>query len=342
MSDDSRLDDRAWLTSHDPQGMLDAVEASIDQWRHGFETARGAELAPCSPRRICVCGMGGSGIAGDVLAAVTATRSPIPVAVVKGFDLPAWVDAETLVIGVSHSGNTEETIACVEAALRRDADVVAVAGGGRLAELAADAAVSLVEVQAQDLMPRAALPALSSAVLCVARHAGVLDDLEELEEDLFDALDVALSRWGPERPSTENLAKQLALGIVDRSPWIWGQEGPLAVAAMRFKCQLNENAKMAASWAVVPEALHNEIVPLEDAPALVLLRSDTERAGIAQRLDALDAPAAATVRIPGDDDLGIVGAGALFGDLVSVYCAALRGVDPTPIEPIMRLKDALS
>jgi glucose/mannose-6-phosphate isomerase len=341
LKDASRLDDRAFLSAHDPQGMLEAVEGSIQQWRDGFRHAHGAQLAPCNPRAICVCGMGGSGIAGDVLAAVAATRSRIPVAVVKGFDLPTWVDDSTLVIGVSYSGHTEETIACVESALRRGADLVAVARGGKLAELAADTAISFVEIEAGGLMPRAALPSLASAVLCVAQHAGALDDLETLEEEMLDALDTAIERWGPDRNFVDNEAKDLASSIVGTAPWIWGQEGALGVVAMRFKCQLNENAKMPASWAVVPEALHNEIVPMEDAGTTVILRSHTERAGISRRLDALDATSAIEVRIPGEGDLALIAAGALLADLTSIYCAALRGVDPSPIQPIVRLKEAL-
>jgi glucose/mannose-6-phosphate isomerase len=242
---------------------------------------------------------------------------------------------------VSYSGHTEETIACVESAMRRGADLVAVARGGKLAELAADTAISFVEIEAGGLMPRAALPSLASAVLCVAQHAGALDDLETLEEEMLDALDTAIERWGPDRNFVDNEAKDLASSIVGTAPWIWGQEGALGVVAMRFKCQLNENAKMPASWAVVPEALHNEIVPMEDAGTTVILRSHTERAGISRRLDALDATSAIEVRIPGEGDLALIAAGALLADLTSIYCAALRGVDPSPIQPIVRLKEAL-
>lgn len=335
------LDDLAFLTAQDPSGMLESVEGSAEQWRAGFAAARAMDLPPIDADAVCVCGMGGSGISGDVLAAIAATRSPIPVVVNKGFDLPAWVGDRTLVVCVSYSGDTEETVACAEDALHRKAQCVFVARGGALGTLADDAGVPRIAVEPGGLMPRAALPALASAVLAVGARAGAVPDMDTLVAEALDVVSDATQRWRSDAQTDRNVAKDLASAIAARTPAIWGQEGVLGVVAMRWKCQLNENAKMPASWAVVPEALHNEIVPAEDADTIVVLRSDIERDGVQRRIDALDLANAIEVRVPGTGDLAVFAAGALLGDLVSVYCAALRGVDPTPIEPIARLKRAL-
>jgi len=338
-----RLDDRAFLGAHDGGGMLDVILSSPERWREGLawrEDMRIA-LADIEATGVVVCGMGRSGIAGDVLAAIASTRSAIPVVVVKGFDLPAWVGEGALVICVSYSGDTDETVLCAEAAIRSGARVIVIAHGGRLADIAERSGSAHIVPGPAGLMPRAALPSLASAVLAIGERAGCVPDLAELEKDALDALAEGLRMWGPDSPAARNEAKTLAAQIVDRSPAIWGQEGVLAVAAMRFKGQLNENAKMLASWAVVPEALHNEIVAAADAPCIVVLRSATERESIERRIQALGMDNVIEARALGEGDLAVLASAALFGDLVSVYCAALRGVDPTPIEPIRRLKSAL-
>src|SRR5437867_4523585 len=121
--------------------MLGVVESTPEMWRDSFEAARAAPLPAWSVQNAVVCGMGGSGISGDVLCAVAATRSPFPVAVVKGFDLPLWIGSESLVVCVSYSGDTEEAVACFDAARNRGAQIAVVAGAGALATRAADAGV---------------------------------------------------------------------------------------------------------------------------------------------------------------------------------------------------------
>jgi glucose/mannose-6-phosphate isomerase len=182
---------------------------------------------------------------------------------------------------------------------------------------------------------------LASAALTVGARAGAIPDLDDLVAEALDVAGDALARWRSDSKEERNLAKDLAHALSADVPAIWGQEGVLGVAAMRWKCQLNENAKMPASWATIPESLHNEIVPAEEAGPIVVLRSDTERSGIQRRIDALDLPNATEVRVPGGGDLAVFMAAALLGDLVSLYCAALRGVDPTPIEPSARLNRAI-
>ncbi len=335
MFDPAVLDDPARLAARDPSGMLTAVEGSLDQWRDGFARARGAGLTS-KPDALVVCGMGGSGIAGDVVAAIAATRASVPVAVVKGYHLPAWVGSGARVVAISYSGDTAETVMCLEDARRRGCEVVVVAGGGALAAAATDASLPRIEPE-KGLMPRAAFPSLAASALAAAE--GAVPGLSDLETELVPVLQQALAKWGSAVPGDRNEAKLLALSLAGGTPSIWGQEGVLAVGAQRWKCQMNENAKMPASWAVAPEALHNAIVSLEKE-TVVLLRSDVEQASLARALDAVAAsnPAVIVARVPGDGDLALLASAVLFGDLVSVYCAALLEVDPTPVEPIARLK----
>ncbi|MFN2640449.1 MAG: SIS domain-containing protein [Actinomycetota bacterium] len=321
--------------------MLAVVESTPDMWRDSFAAARAAALPAWSVANVVVCGMGGSGISGDVLSVIASTRAAIPVAVVKGVDLPRWAGDETLVICVSYSGDTEETLACFDVARNRGAQLAVVAAGGALEARAAETGVPCIVPTPGGLMPRAAFAALAASVLVVGERAGLVPDLDGEINAALDACREGLGRWRAVVRSDENDAKRLAHALVGTRPHIWRQEGVLGVAASRWKTQLNENAKLHASSAVMPEALHNEIVPLDPGDALVILRAEIEKASIAARIDALASYEPWNAWSFGTSDLAILASSVLFGDLVSVYCAALRGVDPTPIEPIKRLKQAL-
>jgi len=351
------LDDPARLTAADPGRMLDVVEAADEHWRDAIARARSVDLAHVPDHAgltsVVVCGMGGSGIAGDVAACVAAGRSALPVTVVKGFELPAFVGSHTLVVLSSYSGGTEETLSCFRQAHDRGAPIVTVATGGELAELAHAHDAPCV-IPAAGMMPRAAFPYLAGAVLIVLERLGVLPDLSAELIETDEVLREQTATLGRNAPTDSNLAKQIAGALKGRTPFVWGQEGPLSVAAARWATQLHENAKVAAFSAVVPELTHNvivgatgESVPL-DRFAVVTLRASAEDARVGRRLDAalrLVGPHVGAVieaHARGSGVLARLASAVQLGDLVSVYLAFLNGVDPTPIEPIERLKAELT
>ncbi|MGH2785357.1 MAG: bifunctional phosphoglucose/phosphomannose isomerase [Actinomycetota bacterium] len=351
------LDDLARLSAADPGRMLDAVEAADEHWRDAIARARAVDLTHLPDHSlltsVVVCGMGGSGIAGDVAACLATGRSSIPVVVVKGFELPAFVGPHTLVVLCSYSGGTEETLACFEQARDRGAPIVAVATGGMLAEFAHAHGAPCV-VPAAGMMPRAAFPYLAGGVLILLERLGVLPDLtaELIETD--EVLREQMATLGRAVPVDDNLAKQIAGALQGRTPFIWGQEGPLTVAALRWKTQLHENAKVSAFSAAVPELTHNEIVGSSGSSVslervvVVALRTASEDVRVGRRLDAalrLVAPhvgAVVEAHARGSGVLARLASAVQLGDLVSVYLAFLNGVDPTPIEPIDRLKAELT
>jgi glucose/mannose-6-phosphate isomerase len=207
---------------------------------------------------------------------------------------------------------------------------------------------------AAGLQPRAAFPYLAAAALVVLERVGVLPDITGDLVEMDDLLSEQSARCGGAAPSSDNPAKQIAAGLEGRLPVVWGQEGHLGVAAMRWKTQLNENAKVPAYTTSLPELGHNEIVglgpgaPPADRLAVVALRPGNEDPRISRRVDAAlrfarDAGAATTeASVRGASALAQLAAAAQLGDLVSVYLAVLRGVDPTPVEAIARLKAEVS
>jgi glucose/mannose-6-phosphate isomerase len=353
----SLLDDDARLTAVDPSGMLAAVEASAESWRDGVARARAVDLTHIPHHDhlagVVVCGMGGSGIAGDVAAVAAAAGGAMPVTCVKGFRLPAFVGAHHLVVLVSYSGDTEETLACFREAHDRGAQLVAITTGGTLGAMAHQHAFPGI-VPAAGLQPRAAFPYLAAGVLVVLERVGVLADLTADLVEIDDVLREQTAQCGGATKALDNPAKTIAGALVGTMPVVIGQDGHLAVAAARWKTQLNENAKVPAMATSLPEFGHNEVVGIgPGAPdasrlAFVALRPSGEDPRLSRRIDAVLAMArdagAQTIEaaVRGGGAMAQLAAAAQLGDLVSVYLAVLRGVDPTPTDAISRLKAELS
>lgn len=349
----ARLDDPAALRRADPGGMLDLVASAGRQARDALDAAAAADLRGPLPSTVVVAGMGGSGIAGDVLAALAAPAATVPVLTVKHDRLPRFVRAGTLVIALSYSGNTDETVAAAQQALQVGARLVAVTSGGRLAELAHAAGAPVVGLPA-GMPPRAALWSLTVPVLAVAEAAGVLPAALAHVPAAADVLDAEAAALGPDVPGETNPAKQAAARLAGTLPVVWGTGLLGAVAATRFRCQCNENAKISAVSAAVPEADHNDVMGLEGGPGpgrtLVLLRDlPGEHPRDAVRVDAvlsalgLSGPAAPLRRDAGDGpDLVRFARLVAFADYTSVYLGLARGVDPTAVRTIDHVKELVA
>ena len=349
-----RLDDPGAFAAADPTDFLRAVEGLPDQLVEALEIAHAAEGLPSGEgvRSIAILGMGGSGISGELCRSLLAPVATVPVATVRDYDLPAWVGQDTLVFAVSYSGNTEETLAAVAEAARRGARVVAVTTGGALAEEAAVGGYAAVTVPG-GLMPRAALGYVGLPPLVVCARLGLAPGLDADLAAVPALVGRRMQECGRGVPSEGNLAKQLAGRLAGTLPVIWGTEGLAGCAAYRWKCQINENAKAYAGWAVFPELNHNEVVGLYHPEAsaapvgIVVLRHEAEHPRTARRIEATTSLVDGSVAfVEGVWARGTSPAGRLFdliamGDLVSTYLGIAQGVDPAPIEAISLLKAAL-
>jgi glucose/mannose-6-phosphate isomerase len=370
-----RLDDLAALVSADGSDMLRAVATSAAQIRASRTAVRESavnRLGPDErPRAVVVTGMGGSGICGDVLAAVTGLSCPIPVAVHRGYGLPGWVGAADLIIAVSCSGSTQETLSAAAEAARRGSRLLGVGmTDSPLERLSRQARGDFVPIT-RELSPRSSLWALSVPVLVVAARLGLLD-LGTDDADLETAalrLEVVAESCRPDRDLFSNPAKRLAAELSGTLPMIWGIGQVGGVAATRAAAQIAENAKLPAVVGALPEAHHNQVVSLDGAMAAGAGAEDLFRDRVEEpdpvRLqlllisDSSDDPAAAAraavsqrvadARGVGVSDVVAAGTSALerlasmvgLIDYASVYLALMHGVDPTPITAIDDLKQML-
>jgi glucose/mannose-6-phosphate isomerase len=339
---------REAIAAVDPQDMLGDVLAQPHQIGDALWRTDAAGL----PRRympggLVVCGMGGSAIGGDLARAAIGNRAERPMRVVRGYDLVPWMANDALVMCSSYSGNTEETLACFEAAGQLGAPRVALTTGGVLAERARDAGVPVIGVPS-GMQPRAAVVYMTIASLQCATAAGVCGSLQAEAEATAALLGRLVEEWGPHSPRDSD-AKALAQALLETVPVIYGA-GMTASPAQRWKTQINENAKQPAFAGVLPEANHNDICAWERADefghfSAVLLGDDNLPPRLRRRLD-LTAPIAGprshTIASRGQTALERVLSLVFLGDLVSVYVAVLAGVDPTPVDVLERFKQELA
>lgn len=351
------LDEPDAIDAGDPGGMLRAVAGAPAQFRTAmtaaYESGLDALAADGRPRAVLVAGMGGSGIAGDVLAAVAGPFAPVPVMTHRGYGLPGWAGATDLVVAVSCSGRTEETLSAAEEAVRRGCRVVTVgAEDSPLADLGARGRGPHVAVPA-GRAPRASLWALSVPLLVAADAVGVAHAPRADLDAAADLLDELTERYKAAKESFLNPAKGLAIAFAEPLPVVWGTSPLAGVAAYRAACQLNENAKRAAAWGVLPEANHNQVVPFDDPDAaerfrLLFLRDSEEHPDVARRVSV--AQELARERGIAFDEVVAEGASpvARLASLVAavdfwtVYLALLRRLDPSAIVPIVELKRRLA
>lgn len=371
--DEAVLDDQDKLSAGDPGDMLRAVATAGAQVREAVlrtgEVDLSGVIADGRPRAMLVAGMGGSGISGDVLVAVGGLAGPVPLIAHRGYRLPGWVGPMDLVVSVSCSGRTEETLAVTDEALRRGSRVITVgAPDSPLAERAIGGRAVHLPVDPGGRMPRSNIWALSVPVLLVADALGLASVPRDVLDEVADALDTISAACGPAVEAYENPAKRLALDLAGTLPYIWGSSAIAGVAAYRLGCQLAENAKYPSVTGELPEVHHNQVVVLagpfgsgagdphdlfrdrvEEAPGwpalrLLLLRDSVELPELARGREATLALAEeygiGVQELPASGEHPLARLASLVGptDFASVYLALAQGIDPTPIDPIVFVK----
>lgn len=338
---------------NDPMGMSGLTAGFADQCARAVEIARGAPLPSwkARPDHVVLTGLGGSAAGGDLVAALMAMEGSVPFFVNRDYALPRWVGQGSLVIAASYSGNTEETISAYLDARRKGASLLVVSSGGRLTEMAREDGFPVVTVPGGQ-PPRTAMGFMLMPVVVACEQIGVLE-AQDYAGAVLAAREVA-GACGFGVPESENEAKRLARALHHSVPVVYGLGAWQFAIAQRWRGQLNENSKMMVGTHVFPELCHNEILGWEGAG----------RQGVSKWVTVLlsggseDARLRARVRIT-MEQIGTVtevhevvarGSGVLakmlslahFGDWLSLYLAALAGVDPGQMLAIDQLKEEMA
>ncbi|WP_419839957.1 SIS domain-containing protein [Candidatus Poriferisodalis sp.] len=351
------------MTGIDSMGMAAAVQSLPSQ----LEAALAAAENVASPDHstsvgnvpisaVIVMGMGGSGVAGDIVSALAAPLMRVPVTVAKGYECPAFVGPSALAIAVSFSGNTEETLEAAVAAHDAGASVVAVTSGGRLAELAREWGAPLYEVDGAIPMPRAAVGAISVAPLVALERAGLLSSVGEWVSATVAQLRARQSDPAAGPVNLDRLVN--AIGNGEMLPVFYGGGGLGAVAAGRAKAQINENVKIPSYASAMPELCHNELAgwdlagpPDDGSPlAVIALRHGFEHPQTRRRYDfARRVLEGARTAVPycelhanGDGEMAQLFDLIFQVDVLSLRIAAAAQRDPGPIGVLTDLKEYLA
>lgn len=341
------LDDMNVISQRDPSNALAVAGKEWEQLTAAVTIQNAPKAIPI--KNIIVTGMGGSALAAGM--AKNWLDMPVPFEVVRRYELPAYVNEHTLVIASSYSGNTEETLSALENAKLRGAQIAVLAAGGRLLQLAQEQGYSYAAIPA-GLQPRMAVIYNLRALVKLLNAYGFAQNAYEEIAANTDWLKGEIAGWMASVPAEDNLAKQLALKAIGKTPVIYAG-ALMSPVAYKWKISFNENAKNVAFCNELPEFNHNEFIgwtshPVEKPFAVFDLLSQFEHPQIQKRFMVSDSllsgrrPHAISVPLEGSNIIAQMLWGSVLGDFVSIYTAILNGVDPTPVVLIEKLKTALA
>ena len=315
------------------------------QLREALVIANGATVsAPTAPiHNILLAGLGGSGIGGNLVAELIREECKLPFLITKGYETPAFVNANTLVILSSYSGNTEETVTVMEEVIKRGAKVVCITSGGKVLERAKTAGFDSIVVPG-------GMPPRSCLGYSVVQQIAALTKYGIISDRLMHDLERTATLLESEQTDIRHNASRIAPLMVGKTPVIYTTDRMEAVA-VRFRQQINENSKMLCWHHVVPEMNHNELVGWRDERndlAVIYFRNHDDNPRNAARIELNKE----VIEHYSNTLIEVYSKGTSLcekafyfihlGDFISTDLAALRGVDATEVRVIDMLKGALS
>lgn len=323
--------------------MIDDVLAIPDHLRDALWRVETARLEAAESAGLFVCGMGGSAIGADLAAAALGDRVTKPLLTIRGYALPSWATPDWTVLCSSYSGGTEETRACFEAATALGARRIVASTGGALVDGARGDGVPVVGLPGI-FQPRAAVAYMFTIAAEVAALAGVAPRIHT-------EIDAAAAFLAEQTEQLKFQAAEVAALLEGAVPVFYGAD-LTAPVAQRWKTQTNENAKLPAFCAELPEADHNELCGWNAEAAghglaAVFLEDRDQHPRVGRRFEltaeAVGASGVAAVRVEtaGETRTARLLWATMLGDLVSLELAAQRGVDPLPVAAIEDFKRAM-
>ena len=358
---DETLDIDALCQQLDSEGMIGFVESFVSDIEKGFSVVNEEHLPwlhdvkETQWKGVLCFGMGGSAAGGDFLARLSDSSGSKPVIVHRGYQLPSWWTPDWLIIATSHSGNTEETLAATEFALKQGATAAVIASGGILAGLCELYETCHLIPSVGGQPPRTAFGHLFSRQLALVEHLGFLSSQPEDErEAMLVRLEYA-SQSNDFRKSSGIPLLELAMALKDHPIALLGPT-ELQPALIRFKNQVNENSGRFARIGIVPEMNHNEIVawggvsedadPAREDQATLFLTWDGMQKRVSKRIDWMieHTPTDYAWRIHGEGSslLEVLLHHCIVMDWLTIALALVHGKDPSAIRPIQALKAYLT
>lgn len=325
--------------------MDDLIQAFPEQLKRAIEIGEAAKIGKSKfpVRNILISGLGGSGIGGTILANVLRDDIAVPIIVCKEYQIPAFVNENTLVVISSYSGNTEETLSALMQAFKKEAQIVCITSGGLVKEYAETNDIDYIQIDG-GAPPRSAFGQSFVQLLYILHHLGLLEN--GFKQYLQDAI-VLLNT---EEEAIKEQAKEIASKLTGKIPVIYS-DSKFEGVSIRFRQQINENSKMLCWHHVVPEMNHNELVGWREKNekiAVVFIRNNKdfernqERMEFTKEVVSQYASDVIEIYSKGDSDLVRCMYLIHLTDWVSFYLADLKGVDASEINVINKLKSKLA
>ncbi len=358
------LDQQSKVKEIDSSHMLEACEKTPYFCDDAFTQARKIQIPAKAqisnqfvinykpPKNILIVGMGGSSIGGEILRDWLVHSVSIPIGVSKDYLLPAYANEDSLVIAVSYSGETEETLSTFIDALKRRCMVATISSGGHLRSFSQKLKLPHIHIPGNLPAPRAAIAYTFFPLVALMEKFQVIGNTEKEFVETLQILRRVSEENSLQTPMKDNKAKAIASKIGDTTPIVYGFRQYTAIAR-RLKCQFNENSKVPSKFDIFSELNHNEIVGWE-APenitknfSVILIRDQKEpsefnrRIEITKQIVAAKASKVMEIQAQGKCLLARMLSTLLMGDFISIYLAILRGVDPTPTKTIFHMKEAM-
>ncbi len=296
---------------------------------------------------ILICGMGGSAVSGDYISTYYANSLTQPIIVRRNYTIPNFASINTLVIAISYSGNTEETISGLNAAIKNRCPIICIGSGGKLEEFSIANRIPFFRIPAGN-QPRASFPLLLFPILKILDAMNVVKLDSNVIQEIIRSLKKQRELIRPQTLTSENQAKQLAIKLHNYVPVIWS---PYFCVANRLKCQINENSKQLAIAEELPELNHNHIVGFQslrkDNPFIVvILRFPSEHPNVSLRFDISTEIIKQKVKIlkiqiDSGDLLTQLITATYLGDYISIYLALLNNQNPNTVDSIDFLKEQM-
>lgn len=347
-----QLDNLELVRRGDPEDALGVIGSEAKQLDFQPELHQ-AQSNSSQIANIVLSGMGGSCLAGLIsknwLDSINVLNVPFEVR--RDYKTPHYANSNTLVICVSVSGNTEETISSLRDAQAKHAQIAIITSGGKLLDIARNENLPYIQIDKISQPRYGIIMHLSSIVRILEEYR--LIDATPLQQLLGarELLTDYATRLSADIPTDHNPAKQLALDAVGKTVLVYSSRlfHPLAY---KWKTSFNENAKNTVWINEFPEFNHNEFIgwtshPIEKPFLVVNLRSNLDSGRINQRLDLTERllsghrPAAHNITLAGDNYIEQALTGAMLGDFSSIYLGLLNGVDPTPVALVEKFKKEL-
>ena len=324
--------------------MRSYIKNFTTQLREAMAIGEKAKLSAYSNsiQNVVIIGLGGSGIGGTIVSEIVAPFATAPIAVNKDYFLPAYVNENTLVIVSSYSGNTEETVQALQIALDKKAKIVCVTSGGKVLEVAKEKGLDFILIPG-GMPPRACLGYSLTQLFYILNFYNIISD--SFKKDLVNSIKLL----DLENESIQNEAENIAKKLLNKIPVVYASAGSEGIS-VRFRQQLNENAKVLAWHNVIPEMNHNELVGWtkpEEGLAVVIFRSGEDYDRIRKRIEINKkvieqyAPEIIEIYAKGGSSIERMFYYIHIGDWISVFLADLKGIDAMEVKVIEHLKSSL-